>query len=409
MSPKDLAMQHRGAFGAVEVHDGVATKRGDAFHEQTSLLGQTAKEAIVLTALGHAPEAIPGINLLVAPPDMDERMVTLRTRAGRMSLHEYVLQTPEGVREQVAARLLKQLLTALYFMHEHHGVVHGDLKPGNIVVFEDSVEAFEVRVVDLGSSVPWRRTDAPVLCTYHFAAPESFASAVYDLRRADAYSLGMTMLYFLRSYMVPMGIASKPARMRQFYAECSLLRRQDFRLPEDVVGLLEHDPARRSTVAALYYRLSDKIVIADPDARIVRGTLAGWQSALARAAAVRDLRGRCGGNPHAFALAACLADRVANDGGGQPDDDAIAACAIVASGVLSKDSNVPAPARLRGAVLAVLRCIGFDVLTDSAATVLQERHGVAQLDLDRLEDAIVGGRGSVESAVARYQAICILE
>jgi serine/threonine protein kinase len=86
-----------------------------------------------------------------------------------------------------------RVLNALKYLH-YHGVVHGDIKPQNIIVQE---ETHTVVLVDFGlAMVKPKRTDSAKGYTPVFAPPEQLGGKVL-LPESDFYSLGMTMLFML--------------------------------------------------------------------------------------------------------------------------------------------------------------------------------------------------------------------
>ena len=83
------------------------------------------------------------------------------------------------------------ILAVLGFLHGH-GVVHRDVKSGNIFLKEDGT----VMLMDLGLAAdpvdPLTTTLGDVMGTYAYMAPEQIAGAEMD-QRADLYSLGVTL------------------------------------------------------------------------------------------------------------------------------------------------------------------------------------------------------------------------
>ena len=94
---------------------------------------------------------------------------------------------PEGLPPEDALRLLTECTEALVCAHEH-GVIHGDLKPGNIFVDEKGT----ARLLDFGS-VPEKdeTADAPPdrFLTPAYASPQMMEQQPADLRD-DLFSLG---------------------------------------------------------------------------------------------------------------------------------------------------------------------------------------------------------------------------
>jgi len=102
---------------------------------------------------------------------------------------------PKGSRihQEDAAWIGERLLGALYYCH-YNGVVHGDIKPGNIIV-ED--QKHDIKLIDFGLSTfkPESGTK-PVGYTESFAAPEVLEGKP-PIPESDIYGAGVVMLYAL--------------------------------------------------------------------------------------------------------------------------------------------------------------------------------------------------------------------
>ncbi len=91
------------------------------------------------------------------------------------------------------AWIAERVLNALKYLH-FHGVIHGDIKPQNIIIQSDS---HTVVLVDFGLSlVKPSCHSASKGFTECFAPPEEIAGSTL-LPGSDFYSFGMTMLYAL--------------------------------------------------------------------------------------------------------------------------------------------------------------------------------------------------------------------
>jgi predicted Ser/Thr protein kinase len=92
-------------------------------------------------------------------------------------------------------------------IHEAHrlGLVHGDIKPGNVLVVEESTGAWHPYVLDFGIAreieAPGAAAGSAVAGTPAYMAPEQAQRGTLD-RRSDVYSLGVT-LYRLLSGKLP--------------------------------------------------------------------------------------------------------------------------------------------------------------------------------------------------------------
>ena len=92
-----------------------------------------------------------------------------------------------------ASWILERLLGALYYAHAN-GVVHSDVKPGNVIV---EPKKRDIKLIDWGLSV-YRPTSTtrPVGSTPAYAAPE-LAGGTPPIPETDIYGAGMVLLYAL--------------------------------------------------------------------------------------------------------------------------------------------------------------------------------------------------------------------
>ena len=91
--------------------------------------------------------------------------------------------------------IFERLLAGLNYLHAN-GVIHGDIKPQNIVLQPQNHTAI---MIDFGlSMVKPTRKSANIGFTSHFSPPEQLSSERKPLvPESDLYALGMTMLYAL--------------------------------------------------------------------------------------------------------------------------------------------------------------------------------------------------------------------
>lgn len=159
----------------------------------------------------------------------------------------------------VAMELLGQVFVGIGAMHES-GVIHGDIKPANILVSE----AMEAIVVDLGLS---RRMEAPedarpLTGTPGFVAPELIRRDEVDpalASKVDVYALGVTT-YWLLTGRSPWGDGT-PMDVLTRQVEGSLVAPSGVgpELPtavdEPILSALALAPRARPDVDELYERL----------------------------------------------------------------------------------------------------------------------------------------------------------
>ncbi|KAG7428127.1 U-box domain-containing protein 70 [Fusarium oxysporum f. sp. raphani] len=134
------------------------------------------------------------------------------------TLEEYICNgwPPSIVRHEAEKRFIVSLHSAMSYLHEHCGVVHGDLKPGNILIFLNRYSGeVHAKLSDFGLAFPIhdseirkaRRENWRPLGTRYWSAPEmcfqdmSFGSMLTPYA-ADYYSFGLVVWFILFGYPV---------------------------------------------------------------------------------------------------------------------------------------------------------------------------------------------------------------
>ncbi len=146
----------------------------------------------------------------------------------------------------VAIAIMRECLAALAALHRE-GIVHGDLKPSNIMLKRTG----NAKIVDIGSA--FELTNAPIqrTCTPTYAAPEVLEGADCS-PRSDLASLGYVLIELLAGRPAFGGLNTYRELLE---AKRSLPQRLPQILPQDVVcnellmsfcrGLIAPDPNRR--------------------------------------------------------------------------------------------------------------------------------------------------------------------
>ncbi len=145
-------------------------------------------------------------------------------------------QTQRLTPEQAIA-IIPKICDALQYAHDE-GVVHRDIKPGNILIDKKS----RVKIADFGLAKLLGKKDGDahltqsnvVMGTPHYMAPEQMNSPLSVDHRADIYSLGV-VFYEMLTGELPIGRFAPPSQKVQM----------DVRLDEVVLRTLESEPARR--------------------------------------------------------------------------------------------------------------------------------------------------------------------
>jgi hypothetical protein len=154
--------------------------------------------------------------------------------------------------------VVRQAAEAAHALHEA-GVVHRDVKPGNVMVSADGRHAvlMDLGLAQLQDETQGRLTQTrQFVGTLRYASPEQLGGATLD-RRADVYSLGATLweLLTLRPFLGVTDQTPTPDTILKVQqAEPERVRKHNPRVPADleavVVKCLEKDRARRYATAA---------------------------------------------------------------------------------------------------------------------------------------------------------------
>jgi eukaryotic-like serine/threonine-protein kinase len=207
----------------------------------TSYLGRFHREAQAVAALDH--------NNIVRAYDVDTEA------EGGVEIHFLVMEYVEGkdleklleTRQQFAvieaADYLRQAAEGLAHAHEH-GLVHRDIKPGNLLVDLKGV----VKILDLGLARFFRdnetesltiKHDEKVLGTADYLAPEQAVDSHAVDERADIYSLGCT-LYFALTGHPPFTDGTLVQRLLAHQTKAPpSIRKQRPDVPESLVTIVE--------------------------------------------------------------------------------------------------------------------------------------------------------------------------
>lgn len=153
---------------------------------ETSML---VEECRVLWDLRHY--ALPAMRDLIQLED--GRVLMVMSYIPGLTLEQTITKLKGPMDPESVMWISERIINALNYVHRH-GVIHGDLKPQNIIIQEDKHMAV---MVDFGLSLvkPTHTSEAKGYTPF-FAPPEEITGKPL-VPESDYYSLGMTMLYAL--------------------------------------------------------------------------------------------------------------------------------------------------------------------------------------------------------------------
>src|SRR5437773_10032578 len=157
---------------------------------------------------------------------------------------------------EIAIQITQALMAAAA-----HGLIHRDLKPGNIMLTRGGTDAAEllVKIIDFGLAKALADaggepdlTHGQFVGTPNFASPEQFGIGPVD-GRSDIYSLGATLWFALTGLAPHSGSTIEEVRRGQTRPDPPVEQLVARRVPEPVVKLLRStlavDPSKRPASA----------------------------------------------------------------------------------------------------------------------------------------------------------------
>src|SRR5213080_2812722 len=157
---------------------------------------------------------------------------------------------------EIAIQIARALMAAAA-----QGLIHRDLKPGNVMLTKSDAETaeLEVKVIDFGlakaiadAGGEMDLTHGEFVGTPNFASPEQFGSGPIDAR-SDIYSLGATLWFALTGLAPHPGSTIEEIRDRQTRDDLPVEQLAARKVPAPVIKLLRRllavDPAQRPASA----------------------------------------------------------------------------------------------------------------------------------------------------------------
>lgn len=228
----------------------------EAREKNQSAVNDLLREASILSAMQH-PNIIAVFD---AGLDDEGAYVVMELINGEV-LRDAVERGP--MVEEDFVEVVEQTMDALISAH-HHGLLHRDIKPRNLMFRWLPSEKFQVKLLDFGlakfSTKPEKQTQAyedTIMGTSAYMAPEQFEHQELDVR-TDLYQLGCVFYYTLTGTLPFDG--DTPADIMESHLQHRVTPLGDMRtdlkpaLAEWVMSLIERQPNDRPTTAKIALR-----------------------------------------------------------------------------------------------------------------------------------------------------------
>jgi serine/threonine-protein kinase len=213
------------------------------------------REARAAAALKHPNVA--GIFQFGASPEIDRCYYAMELVEGETL--EALVRRDGPLKVEQALEIAIQVTRALVAAAAQ-GLIHRDLKPGNVMITRADAETgkVEVKVIDFGLAKVTNAvgeadlTHGGFVGTPSFASPEQFGSAPADAR-SDIYSLGVTLWYALTGQVPYPGKTIEEIRDRQKHTDLPIEQLLERKIPASLIDMLRHtlalDPTQRPASA----------------------------------------------------------------------------------------------------------------------------------------------------------------
>ena len=165
------------------------------------------REVAVWKKLKH--ENICRLVEVINDPEHDDVYLISEFVAGGTLLED--TQNPDPLPEILTVRFIRQVVAGLLYMHKSAGVAHRDIKPGNILVSERTVNGI-AKITDFGVSEMYKDKEEEkkegdldlvhnTVGTIHFFSPEMLSEEPFHAYAADVWALGVTLYMCITGVM----------------------------------------------------------------------------------------------------------------------------------------------------------------------------------------------------------------
>ncbi|KAK4747205.1 hypothetical protein SAY87_026242 [Trapa incisa] len=203
------------------------------------------REVLIMRILEH-PNIVNLIEV-IDDPDTDHFYMVLEYVDGKRDSDGSI--PPVGIGENVARKYLRDILSGLTYLHAHN-IVHGDIKPDNLLVTSTGVVKigdFSVSQVFEDDNDELRRSPG----TPVFTAPECCLGLTYHGRAADTWAVGVTLYCMVLGQYPFLGETLQDTYDKIVHNPLLLPKTMNPQLRSLLEGILCKDPAHRLSLEAI--------------------------------------------------------------------------------------------------------------------------------------------------------------
>ena len=171
-----------GSYGTIYNYKEKIIKQINLLDKNYNICHHSIKEICALSQLSH-PNIIKASNI-----QFINNHINITMEKWGISLHEWCFITKKSERFKALNKIVFQIIYVLYYLYNMN-IIHGDLKPGNILINPDT---YEIKIIDWGTIGFINSEHNICSCTYVYTAPELivYNNPNYN-QKIDIFSLGL--------------------------------------------------------------------------------------------------------------------------------------------------------------------------------------------------------------------------
>lgn len=186
---RDDMVIHPGSMSTIKVAECVKTKQLVCLKEIKTSADEISED-VFLSKLKDGPHIIPLLDVIETPSKSRKTLVTPKMKS---DLHEHLMSSQFGLKENKVLQLGLQLARALQFCHSK-GVAHLDIKPDNVLMDSDG----NAYLADFGLAEMYNPdSPSPKLTAYkgsfEYISPQVARMEPFTPEKTDVWSLGVLL------------------------------------------------------------------------------------------------------------------------------------------------------------------------------------------------------------------------